>query len=99
MSFTEQTRTLAEIHRGSLPNLNKNANLSFPRNSSFPRNPVNDGSGSRTGLVRPRVHGSPVQRTASPGRTLSPLRSGIPTPRGSGIPRPGSASKLPTARK
>ena len=57
----------------------------------------NPGSGARQ--ASPGRTLSPAERTLSPGRTLSPHRSGIPAPRSSGLPRPGSASRLPAPRR
>ena len=61
-----------------------------------PRRP--NGQGIPTSRLSPQRGVGSGSRQASPGRTLSPARSGIPAPR-SGLPRPNTGSRLATPKK
>ena len=109
MNIRSDFSSFAEKHRRSLPNLSKSfgssglsvfqgeSKESPPRMMTRPAQRArNPGSGARQ--ASPGRTLCPAERTLSPGRTLSPHRSGIPAPK-SGLPRPGSASRLPTPRR
>ena len=96
-----------DTHRRSMPNLvTRNAQPGIRSHPSDSRlgskltpNRTKGTSPSRMARPSQPVTNHLQPRHQSPGRTLSPQRSGIPNPRSTGIPRPGSASKLPTPRK